>query len=292
MKTRIFFITFIVANLGLILYGALVLIKPDILLEPFLVQVYRFPTGAAQATTYLSALYRLLGYFNIIPGMVGLLFLHRYWVTRQEWYIGVVFASTSLSYIGPVVFDNTVGTIGFFEILEHVLLLLVLVVGFSMLNTRSKFPKLVNKLGGTRLGVWIIKHLFSPLQRWVYRATGGRIMSKLGKDRNVLLLTTKGRRTGKDRTTPVFYLRDGERVVICNVKPEHESMNPWVINLRSHPIARLQIGQYTSRYKASEAKEDDINRLWPKLINLWPAFQVHYERGGHRSIFMLERAAL
>jgi deazaflavin-dependent oxidoreductase (nitroreductase family) len=292
MKTRIFFITFTVANLGLILYGILVLIKPEILLESFLVHVYQFPQEAADATTYLSALYRLLGYFNIIPGMVGLYILHHYWVTRQEWCIGLVLASTSLSYIGPVVFDNTVGTIGFFEILEHILLLLVISVGFIMLNPKKKVPELINRHGATRLGLWIIKHLVSPLQRWIYHTTGGRIMSNLGKDRNVLLLTTKGHLTGKDRTTPVFYLRDGEKVVICNVKPEHEGTNPWVINLRNNPLARLQIRQETAQYQAQEAKDGDIDRLWPRLIKLWPAFQSHYERGGRRSIFTLERVAL
>lgn len=42
----------------------------------------------------------------------------------------------------------------------------------------------------------------------------------------ILLLTTKGRRTGKERTTPIFYLREGERLVICNVNPGFERTNP------------------------------------------------------------------
>ncbi len=290
MKSRIFFITFAAANLGLILYGVLALIKPDILLEPFLAHVYRFPVEATTATIYLSALYRLLGYLNIIPGILGLLILHRYWVTRQAWYLKIVIASTILTYIGPVVFDNTVGTIGFFEILEHILLLLVAIVGFIALDLGKKVSEMINHLGATRLGVRIIKHLVSPLQRWFYRATGGRFLSNLGADRDVLLLTTKGRRTGRDRTTPVFYLRDGDKVVICNVKPEFERANPWVINLRNNPIAQLQIKQETAKYQAREASEGEIDRLWPRLITLWPAYQAHYERGGRRSIFILERA--
>ena len=35
-----------------------------------------------------------------------------------------------------------------------------------------------------------------------------------GSERNVLFLATTGRRTGKTRTSPVFYLRDGEAIVI------------------------------------------------------------------------------
>jgi len=147
---------------------------------------------------------------------------------------------------------------------------------------------MISQLGATRWGVSAIKHLVSPFQRWVYQITGGKIMSHMGQDRNVLLLTTKGRRTGKDRTIPVFYLRDGDRVVICNVKPEHESTNPWVLNLRHNPIAMLQIGRDIDWYRAREATQSEIDHLWPRLIKLWPAFQAHHERGGQRSIFILE----
>lgn len=149
---------------------------------------------------------------------------------------------------------------------------------------------MINRLGATRIGVWVIKQFVSPFQRWIYRATGGRVLSTVGSGRNVLLLTTQGRRTGKDRTTPVFYLRDGEDVVICNVKPEFERTNPWVINLRDNPVAQLQIGPDIAQYQAREATDDEINRLWPQLISLWPAYQLHFERGGRRNIFVLARA--
>lgn len=134
MKARIFVITLAIANLSLILYGISAIVEPGILLEPFSAYVYQFPAEATGATHYLAALYRLLGYFNIVPGVFGLVLLHRYWVTQQEWYARIVVASTALTYVGPVVFDNTAGTIGFFEILEHVLFALVLIVGFTTLR--------------------------------------------------------------------------------------------------------------------------------------------------------------
>jgi hypothetical protein len=56
--------------------------------------------------------------------------------------------------------------------------------------------KPMNHLGGTRIGVWAIEHVVSPLQHWIYRGTGGRVFSAVSAGRNVLLLTTKGRRTG------------------------------------------------------------------------------------------------
>ena len=146
----------------------------------------------------------------------------------------------------------------------------------------------IERVGATRLGVWIIKHLVSPIQRTVYRTSDGRFMSRVGKERELLLLTTKGRRTSKDRTVPVFYLRDGERIVICNVRPETERINPWVINLRSYPIVQLQIGSEVAHYRARAANDDELAHFWPRLVALWPAFKSHYERGGRRSVFILE----
>jgi hypothetical protein len=80
------------------------------------------------------------------------------------------------------------------------------------------------RLGGTRLGVIAIGRIASPLQRKLYRRTGGRL-SLTGRA-PVLLLTTTGRRSGKARTVPLLYIRDGDRLVICNVNPGFERPNP------------------------------------------------------------------
>lgn len=148
---------------------------------------------------------------------------------------------------------------------------------------------MIDRLGGTRLGVWIIKFIVSPTQRFLYRATGGRAFTTAGKGKNVLLLTTRGRLTGKDRTTPVYYLRDGSRIILCNVNPGFERTNPWVINLRAHPIARLQIGPELAEYRAYEATDAEISTYWPRLLNIWPAYASHFETSHQRAIFVLER---
>ena len=101
---------------------------------------------------------------------------------------------------------------------------------------------MLRRLGGTFLGVWVIKHLVSPLDRRFYRWTGSRGIA-LGRPLAPrLLLTTIGRHTGQERTVPVFYLRDGNRLIICNVNPGFERPNPWTLNLRTQPATRVQGG--------------------------------------------------
>ena len=82
------------------------------------------------------------------------------------------------------------------------------------------------QLGETPLGVWIIKQLVSPLDRRIYQLSGGRRVSTSRPLGPILLLTTTGRHTGKEHTTPLFYLRDNERLIICNVNPGFERPNP------------------------------------------------------------------
>jgi len=147
----------------------------------------------------------------------------------------------------------------------------------------------MDRVGATRLGVWIIKHLVSPAQRFLYRATRGGAFTTAGRGKNVLLLTTKGRLTGKARTTPVYYLRDGDRIVICNVNPGFERINPWVLNLRAHPIAKVQIGGDVAEYHVREATTLELQQYWPQLLELWPAYGKFFERSGQRAVFVLER---
>jgi deazaflavin-dependent oxidoreductase (nitroreductase family) len=147
---------------------------------------------------------------------------------------------------------------------------------------------LLRRLGGTGLGVWAIKHLFSPLDRRLYRWTGGRGIA-LGRSLAPrLLLTTIGRHSGQERTVPIFYLREGDRLIICNVNPGFERPNPWTLNLRAHPVARVQVRSVRRTYQACAATQAEVARYWPRLVRIWPAYQAFYERGGERTIFVLE----
>jgi len=148
----------------------------------------------------------------------------------------------------------------------------------------------IHQFGGTHFGVWVIKHLVSPLDKLIFRLTKGRRVL-LGRPlAPMLLLTTRGRHSGKDRTTPIFYLQESDQLIICNVNPGFERPNPWTLNLRANPQAVVQIGAETKYCTAREAAEQEIEHYWPQLVAIWPAYQTHYEHSGQRSIFILSPA--
>jgi F420H(2)-dependent quinone reductase len=106
-----------------------------------------------------------------------------------------------------------------------------------------------------------------------------------------VLLTTTGRRSGRHHTTPVFHLQDGDRVILCNVTPGGERPNPWPLNLRAHPLARIQVGAEVRTYRARAATPAELARYWPQLVRVWPAYARFYRQGGRRSVFVLEPTA-
>jgi F420H(2)-dependent quinone reductase len=142
-----------------------------------------------------------------------------------------------------------------------------------------------SRLGGTRAGVWVIGKLISPLQRWVILTTRGRVtlMSK-----PVLLLTAIGRRSGQPRTVPLFYLRDDDNLIVCNVRPPGERRNPWPLNVRADPQVIIRISGVEEPRMARDARPEEVDRLWPRLVALWPPYERFFARTNERAIFVLE----
>jgi len=154
---------------------------------------------------------------------------------------------------------------------------------------RRALVGLARGLGQTRIGVLVIGRVVSQLQRRLYVMTGGRV-SLTGRA-PVLLLTTLGRRTGLERTIPLLYAADGDRLIVCNVNPGFERRNPWTLNLRADPRARVRLRRDVFDVVAREVSAEEADRYWPRLTRIWPAYQSFYDKGGERSVFVLERVA-
>jgi F420H(2)-dependent quinone reductase len=143
----------------------------------------------------------------------------------------------------------------------------------------------LSRIGGTRLGVWVIGNLISPFQRWVIRTTGGRVTLT---SKPVLLLTAFGRRSGRLRTVPLLYLRDDDNLIVCNVRPPWERRNPWPLNVRANPEVTIRIKGTAEARRARDARSDEIQRLWPRLVALWPAYASFFAQTHERAILVLE----
>ena len=112
----------------------------------------------------------------------------------------------------------------------------------------------------------------------LYRASRGHLATRVG-GHPVLLLTTMGRRSARPRTTPVQYVRDGERLIVIAANAGRERAPAWSLNLRDQPACRVQVGPRAFAARAVEALGAERDRLWDAARAVNPA----YERAQARS---------
>ena len=136
---------------------------------------------------------------------------------------------------------------------------------------------------------WLLA-LITVVHRALYRLTGGRIGAHAGRA-NMLLLTTLGRRSGKQRVTPLLYVDDGERFVVVASNAGDDRHPAWLLNLRKHPEAEIQVGTRQLRVQAREASDAECERLWPKLLGSYKYFRDYRTRTQrHIPVVVLEPA--
>lgn len=144
------------------------------------------------------------------------------------------------------------------------------------------------RLGAHPVGLWVIKHVVSPLDRILVRASRGRLRPLSSIAVPTLLLTVVGRQSGRARTVPLVFVRDGGSYVVGNARPAGERRNPWIANLRAAGRGRIQLGRQVIPVNAREIGGAEAAGWWSALIELWPAFADEYAATGERTLFVLE----
>jgi deazaflavin-dependent oxidoreductase (nitroreductase family) len=93
-----------------------------------------------------------------------------------------------------------------------------------------------------------------------FRANRGQLSGVLASSQ-LMLLTTTGAKSGKERTTVIGYRKDGERLVAIasgNGAPSHPA---WYLNLEARPIATVEVGSEKFKVRARTARPEERERL-------------------------------
>jgi deazaflavin-dependent oxidoreductase (nitroreductase family) len=115
--------------------------------------------------------------------------------------------------------------------------------------------------------------IFSALHTATYRVTGGRVWNRM-YGVPILLLTTRGRKSGKLRTKPLMYRRDGDGFVLVGSNGGAPYQPDWYWNLQGQD-AEVQIGSERRRVRAREAEAEERVRLWAEMVALFPKFEEY-----------------
>jgi deazaflavin-dependent oxidoreductase (nitroreductase family) len=115
-----------------------------------------------------------------------------------------------------------------------------------------------------------------------FRANGGRVGGHW-EGRDLLLLTTVGRKSGREHTTPVVFTRAGDRLLIYASRGGAPMHPDWYLNLTAEPRVTLEVGPDRYRAIATPLEGEERDREFAAQVARNPTFG-DYERRTDRVI--------
>ena len=120
--------------------------------------------------------------------------------------------------------------------------------------------------------------VMSRLNTWIYRMTGGRVFGKWLHGEPIILLTVRGRKSGRKLTVPLIHLRDGDRMIVVASKGGMDQHPLWYLNLVANPEVEVQSGSATHSMRAHTADETERAHYWPRVVALNADFSDYQAR--------------
>ena len=143
-----------------------------------------------------------------------------------------------------------------------------------------------------RIGLFVGRGMdkrLNPLGRWLYRRTRGGITRPWKVD--ALLLTTRGRRSGRERTVVLQFFRDGDAMIVAAANDGGTSHPGWYFNLAADPAARVEVMGRAIAVRAEELSPDEAAAWWQRILERAPTYE-RYTRATTRRIPIVRLVAV
>jgi len=128
------------------------------------------------------------------------------------------------------------------------------------------------------------------VHRTAFRLSGGRLGSRMGPFRT-LLLTTTGRRSGQAVRVMLSYIDDDGDPVVVASNAGDDRQPAWYLNLQAHPVGVVLIGGEVRRVQARTTLGQERDRLMREFVTRDRSY-AEYQRRTSRPlpVVVLERA--
>lgn len=151
--------------------------------------------------------------------------------------------------------------------------------------------RVTQKVAASRPGAWLFQRTMYPIDKGLFRLTNGRLtVPGLMAGLPVIMLTTTGAKTGKDRTMPLLGIPIEDDMAVIGSNYGQSSTPGWVYNLRATPEAEVAHGSESVEVTARPATEAETERAFEAGAAFYGGFPEYRERASHREIevFVLE----
>jgi deazaflavin-dependent oxidoreductase (nitroreductase family) len=123
------------------------------------------------------------------------------------------------------------------------------------------------------------------------RANRGQATSGPFVGRPVLILTTRGARSGEVRENPLAYTRTGDDLVVIASKGGAPAHPHWFHNLVANPVVKVEVNGESFDAQARVAEGDEHDRLYAAHAEMMPAFNEYQQRTSRKiPVVVLKRA--
>lgn len=131
------------------------------------------------------------------------------------------------------------------------------------------------RISSTRFGGWFFTTVQPHFDRALLKMSQGRY-SVAGIAIPTLLLTTTGRRSGKQRTVPLLYIpsEDGETYYIIGSRGGRKAHAAWFHNIQSDNFVSVTVDGATTPYIADVLDEPYRSQVWEHFV----AFNRHFRK--------------
>jgi deazaflavin-dependent oxidoreductase (nitroreductase family) len=149
----------------------------------------------------------------------------------------------------------------------------------------NPLQRLVRRFASSGPGAWLFARSAHHLDRPVYKLSDGkRTFGSMIAGLPIVMVTTTGAKSGKQRTVPVLGLPDdGAVAVVASNFGQHN--NPgWYYNLRANPDGELSVNGQRRLFRAIEATGERRARIWETGLRVYPGWSQYERRASHRDI--------
>jgi F420H(2)-dependent quinone reductase len=155
--------------------------------------------------------------------------------------------------------------------------------GYRPQREKTRIDRVMQTLARSRLGGWLFVNVFPALDRRLIPLSHGRLKVALGQP--ILLLHTRGARSGEPRTTPLLYTPCGDAVIVVASKAGAQHHPAWYHNVRRHPddIA-IEMGGRRMRVRARVVDGPERARLWERVNDNYNGYKAYQMRAVGRTI--------
>ena len=110
-----------------------------------------------------------------------------------------------------------------------------------------------------------------------FRANKGKVGGQF-EHTNLLLLHTKGTKSGLERINPVAYFIDDNRYVVIASKGGADTNPDWYYNMKAHPDVQIEVGDEKINARAEEITGPERDALYKRQASIYPTFAEYQQK--------------